>query len=97
LTKGRAHLLVCRERFSDGHCLRPASFIVGDGIAGGLPAGYPACDGCALFWEASRRYKITESDHRLLEIAAAWGNVPVSEHPSKLAAVAHWRSRRHAA
>jgi hypothetical protein len=97
VTDGRAHLVVCLEHFSDGHCLRPATFIVGDGVVDGLPAGYPACNGCALFWEASRRYKLTESDHRLFEIAAAWANVPVSEHPSKLAAVAHQGYRRHAA
>src|SRR4051794_16724074 len=100
MSEGRAHLLVCRERFSDGDCLRPATHIVGTGVRNVRLVsldGYPTCDACRLFWDQRLVYELTERDHKLLEMAARWASVPVSEHPSKLAAVAHRRYRRHAA
>src|SRR5215216_5908690 len=97
MIEGRAHLLVCREQFSDGHCLRPATFIAGSGVRNDRLAGYPACDRCALFWAEECRYELTELDHALLELAERWASIPVSEHPSRLAAIAHWRYRMRAA
>jgi hypothetical protein len=97
MSEGRAHLLVCREGFSDGDCLRPATHICGSKVPTDPISGYPACAGCASFWANECVYHLMEHDHKLLELAARWASVPVSEHPSKLAAVVHQRYRSRAA